>query len=443
MIQHQEKISENKTQAAAANINRGATAVQLKDNREHSVVQQKLSKNNTANEIPIQRVEKNAAVTWNVTHLVELTGGSLFGEGNGLTNELSPAEGGQLKQGDKLVIDDAPVLISRRGSNQENAPKRKEDKKGEKVYEWVQVLAIIHNTGLVTRFPANKMYVRKETIHVQEVEKPKDPTTNHIELRNIEDWEKEGMPLELAKIAVMWGNKGRLERRRSTGVIAINKEDRTKRYKGSGRYWGQEDDGWDVAKDMAYEKHKPTEPEAKQWRIKAVIKGTDKLVGVLIVEERDGSLYLRWMIGNPNIKGGGTALLAAVKILLQAHGTADKIDVTSAYTAKDSYTKADFVVNKDDQDEEDNADEDHKEKDDKEKDGDKEHKKGEEFELTLSKADSRKKTIPEEYRSFVPIPYGKNKKEEEKEPHLNNKKELDEEGDLREAMRILGLGSLD
>ncbi|WP_082564271.1 DUF4157 domain-containing protein [Flavobacterium sp. Root420] len=43
MIQHQEKTSENKTQVTAANINRGTTAVQLKDNREYSVVQKKLS----------------------------------------------------------------------------------------------------------------------------------------------------------------------------------------------------------------------------------------------------------------------------------------------------------------------------------------------------------------------------------------------------------------
>jgi hypothetical protein len=444
MIQHQEKTSENKTQQPAANINRGTTAVQLKDNRQHSVVQQKLAKNSTASGLPIQRVKKNAAVTWGVTHLVQPAGDSLFGEGDGLTNELSPDKGGQLKQGDKLVIDDTPVIISRRGSNQENTRKREKDEEGEKVYEWVQVLAIIHNDRLPTSFAPNTMYVRKETINIQELPKLKDPTKNLIELRNIEDWEAEGIPLELAKIAVLWGDKGRLERRRSTGVIAINKEDRKKRYKGSGRHWEQEDDGWDVAKDMAHEKHKPTESDAKQWRIKAVIQGTNRLVGVLIVEERDGSLYLRWMIGNPHIKGGGTALLSAVKILLQTHATADTVVVTSAYTAKDSYTKADFVVNKDNADEdEDNADEDHKEKGDKEKDGDKEHPKGEEYNLTLSKADSGKNPIPKEYASFKPVPYGKNKEEEKEKPYLKNKKELDEEGDLREAMRILGLGPLD
>jgi hypothetical protein len=431
MTQQHIKISEDKVSSTAANANQGNNITRLQDNRQHTIVQQKLSENTTTSDLPIQRAVKDATVTWGVTHIVKLEGNSLFGNGDGLSNELNPSKGGQLKKGDILVIDDAPVLISRRGSNQENTKKREVDKKGENVHEWVQVLKIIHKPGQPIVFPPHEMYVRKETIQIQEKLAQKGTTKNEIELANIEDWEKEDMPKEITKIALLWGNKGRQERRRSLGVININKKDREKRDKGSGRYWEQEDDGWDVAKDMAYEKHEP-ESGKKQWRIKAVIKGTNTLVGVLIVEERNESpLYLRWMIGNPNIKGGGTTLLAAVKILLQSHDTAKKIDVISAYTAKESYTKAGFVVAEDDETE------DHEEHA-KEEDKKKEHKKGEEFNLTLSKDDSRKTAIPEEYRSFKPKPYKKVEPNDDPS-YLEDKKELDEEDSLEETMKKLGL----
>ncbi|MFC4479515.1 hypothetical protein [Flavobacterium chungangensis] len=433
MTQQHIKISQDTSALTAANANQGSNITRLQDNRQHTIVQQKLSENTTTSDLPIQRAVKDATVTWGVTHIVKLEGDSLFGnvKGDALSNELKPSEGGQLKKGDILVIDDAPVFISRRGSNQENSQKRKEDRKGEKIYEWVQVLEIIHKQGPPTIFSRNEMYVRKETIQIQEKLAQKETIKNEIELANIEDWEKEDMPKEIAKIALLWGNKGRHERRRSLGVISINKKDREKLDKGSGRHWEQEDDGWDVAKDMAYEKHEP-ESGKKQWRIKAVVKGTNKLVGVLIVEERDESpLYLRWMIGNPNIKGGGTALLAAVKILLQSHDTAKKIDVISAYTAKESYTKAGFVVAEDDETED---HEEHAKEDDKKN----EHKKGEEFNLTLSKDDSRKTAIPEEYRSFKPKPYKKVQPNDDPS-YLKDKKELDEEDSLEETMKKLGL----
>lgn len=425
MTQRHIKISQDTSALTAANASKGNNITRLQDNRQHTVVQQKLSENTTTNDLPIQRVAKNAIVTWGITHIVKLEGDSLFGNGDGLSTELDPSEGGQLKNGDTLVIDDTPVLISRRGSNQENTQKRKEDKKGEKIYEWVQILEIIHKHGPPTIFPRNEMYVRKETIHIMEEPVLKDSTKNKIELQNIKDWEAEEMPKELAEIALLWGNKGRHERRRSLGVIKINKKDREKRYKGSGRYWEQEDDGWDVAKDMAYEKHEP-ESGKKQWRIKAVIKGTNTLVGVLIVEERNESpLYLRWMIGNPYIKGGGTALLAAVKILLKSHDKAEKIEVTSAYTAKESYTKVGFVVAED---------EGHDEHDE-----DKVHKKGEEFNLTLSKESFTEKDIHEDYRSFEPEPYIKAQSEQVSIP-IEDKEELDEIS-AEEMRKKLGLPS--
>lgn len=58
MSEHHEKSSENKSKIIAANTVDGKTTTQLKDNREHSVIQQKLSKKNTTHEssfIPVQR----------------------------------------------------------------------------------------------------------------------------------------------------------------------------------------------------------------------------------------------------------------------------------------------------------------------------------------------------------------------------------------------------
>ncbi|MET3026587.1 hypothetical protein ABXT06_07930 [Flavobacterium sp. UW10123] len=431
MTQQHKKISENETTVIAANATQGNNTTKLQDNRKLSVVQRKLSENITTSDLPIQRVIKNATVTWGVTHIVKLEGNSLFGNDHGLSNELKPSEGGQLKKGDTLKIDDAPVLISRRGSNQEIAKKREEDKKGEKVYEWVRVLKIIHNDGGEMSFDTNEMYVRKETIHVEEKSEHKAVKNNDIELENITDWKKERMPEQLAKIAVLWGNKGRHARTRSTGVIAINKADREDREKGSGRHWEQEDDGWDVAKDMAYETHVPFYKDLRQWRIKAVEKNTKELVGVLIVEElQDSTLYLRWMIGNPNIKGGGSALLAAVKKLLTQTGAAS-IEVTSAYTAKESYTKAGFVVAED-------HEEDHEEHSG-EKDKKEEHKKGEEFNLTLSKESFTEEGIHKDYRSFKPEPYTKAQSEEESIP-IKDKEELDEVSpeEIMKKLKLVG-----
>ena len=50
MTQQHKKISQNETDSIAANANPGKTAIQLKDNREHSVGQQKLAKNTLSKE---------------------------------------------------------------------------------------------------------------------------------------------------------------------------------------------------------------------------------------------------------------------------------------------------------------------------------------------------------------------------------------------------------
>lgn len=60
MARHQEKISENKITVTAANINRGSAAVQLKDNRELSLVQRKLQENGNNPQSTIQLQTKTS-----------------------------------------------------------------------------------------------------------------------------------------------------------------------------------------------------------------------------------------------------------------------------------------------------------------------------------------------------------------------------------------------
>jgi hypothetical protein len=375
-----EAVTQRKLQAVADNSPQVNHITSL-----HSIANQ----HTIQQQMPIQRIVKNAAVAWSITHIVEQTGDSLFGDKTALANELNPRDGGQLKKGDKLIIDDAPVIISRRGSNQENKPKRAEDEKGNKVYEWVQVLKIIPQDGPEIEFSKGKrMYIRKETITIEKREDEERPgARNEIELQNIKDWDKEQIPGELGGISDKWRKQGALTRTKSKGVIDIDKMDMAPkkdggREKPSGRYWDQYDEGVNVADDMASEEHEPFEPTKRQWRIKAVEKNSGVLVGVLIVEERKGdSLYLRWMIGNPEIRGGGSALLSAVKILLNKPDTENSIEVTSAYSAKDAYTKAGFK-----------------------EEGDGMVRPGEEFTLTLSN-EGRIGAIPKDYQDFEPEPY--------------------------------------
>jgi hypothetical protein len=95
MVQHQEKTSENKTQAAAANINRGTTAIQLKDNREHSIIQQKLSEkilNQNSSLNPIQRKNNNTGLPDNLKSGIENLSGHSMDDVKVHYNSSQPAQ---------------------------------------------------------------------------------------------------------------------------------------------------------------------------------------------------------------------------------------------------------------------------------------------------------------------------------------------------------------
>ncbi len=77
-MQHQKKISENKTEITAANTTGCKNAVQLKDNRKTSVIQQKLSEKATAQESTVIQRKNNTGLPDNLKSGIEnLSGHSM------------------------------------------------------------------------------------------------------------------------------------------------------------------------------------------------------------------------------------------------------------------------------------------------------------------------------------------------------------------------------
>jgi len=69
-----------------------------------------------------------------ITHLVHEDEGSIF--------EGFEVEFGELSPGQKLVIDDEDIIVSRRGPNQENTENRERDRVGPQIHDWYHVLVV-------------------------------------------------------------------------------------------------------------------------------------------------------------------------------------------------------------------------------------------------------------------------------------------------------------
>ncbi|CAD0009123.1 eCIS core domain-containing protein [Flavobacterium salmonis] len=94
-MQHQKKISDNKTEVSAANINRESSSVQLKDNRKSSAIQQKLSEKTTNQEsgfTPIQRKKNNTGLPDNLKSGIENLSGHSMGDVKVHYNSDKPAQ---------------------------------------------------------------------------------------------------------------------------------------------------------------------------------------------------------------------------------------------------------------------------------------------------------------------------------------------------------------
>ena len=108
----------------------------------------------------IQRKPKLMQVIWDTTHLVREMDGSIFGQGDFEQGEIGAA--GELSAGQNLFIDDEDIFFSRRGANQENPERRKQDEVSEPNTPWYRVLQ-----ANFKNVEHENVYVRAETIAIE------------------------------------------------------------------------------------------------------------------------------------------------------------------------------------------------------------------------------------------------------------------------------------
>lgn len=91
-MQHQKKISENKTEITAANTTGCKNAIQLKDNRKTSVIQQKLSENATTQESSVIQRKNNTGLPDNLKSGIENLSGHSMDDVKVHYNSEKPAQ---------------------------------------------------------------------------------------------------------------------------------------------------------------------------------------------------------------------------------------------------------------------------------------------------------------------------------------------------------------
>lgn len=293
----------------------------------------------TAGPAVTQLMPRDATVTWDVTHAVRPEDESLFGsEDDAFKNEVA-----ELRQGQRIRIDDEDIFRSRRGANQESAEKRQQDKAGHLVNNWYRLLEVAgesHTSG---------GYVREETIILDRVKgkhlrfdaRPAEKqeamdASGHIH----EAWTKARLNRRLSKDA--WS---RWEERRETG----GGEPRFP--KETSPSWDQFEEGVAVSGDLSgedmYKTVEEDEEHADSDQKIFVARADDRPAGVLVLSKREGlpgaegkAWFLRWLLGNPELKGAGRTLMELAK--KQAGG--QPIWVESAPSAVTWYTSQGFVA---------------------------------------------------------------------------------------------------
>ena len=150
----------------------------------------------------VQRKEREAKMVWQVTHLVEAQEESLFGGKNWQANEL-PADIGQLTGGQKILVDDEDVFMSRRGANQEISERRKADANQELKNKWVGVRQVGGEEV------GKDVYIREETIQYTQIE-PRQIKPIDVE---VTDDPAESLFDNLQEIQEAWIKAGKKRRR--------------------------------------------------------------------------------------------------------------------------------------------------------------------------------------------------------------------------------------
>jgi hypothetical protein len=306
---------------------------------------------------PVQRVKRDARVTWAVTHLVRVQGSpedeTLFGKGNDWQSGEVPPELGQLSRGQAIVVDDEEMFMSRRGANQEDPARREQDRNaGGLKHKWLKVLAVDRDGGL--QQAPEHAYVRAETIQlIGGVEKP---SKKKIDVIPHGPEENEAVSKDLEGFHEAW-QQAAAKRRRSIGQVNMDFEGRTITDNDddeaaeitSGWNWDKYDEGKDVSGYMKDpEERKPLEEDAEQHTLSAnyVTEQGREPIAYMVLEVRDYGagpfMYIRWLIAHPNKGGGGSALVEEAKDRLNKQGKYTELRVESAYSAVSWYESLGF-----------------------------------------------------------------------------------------------------
>lgn len=279
---------------------------------------------------PVQRTIVPAMVTWGVTHVVKERGGSIFGSGNLQEEEIGPL--GELTAGEVIVINDDDIFISRRGSNQEDEENRKEQGGEKPSIPWVRVLSI---KGV--NVTAKNVYVRAETVQIKP-EKKKSEEFKPVRIKELLRWD-ENMDLAVQRMETEWILLGGNSNKPKTGDQC------------SGDTWNQLDEGADVAHELVNPEYRKPDISIGNYQrtFIAHYEGEeDQPIAVMMVEMRHEDeqsdvdhLYIRWLVGSPKRKGGGSLLVGIAKqiALEKAKG---ELRVESARSAEKWYSDQKF-----------------------------------------------------------------------------------------------------
>jgi hypothetical protein len=308
----------------------------------------------------LQRKPREAMVDWQVTHLVRDQGDSLFGddsEDGWRAGEL-PVEEGELTRGQRILVDDEVIFMSRRGSNQENRERRLGDSTKELKHKWYLVL------GVEARdYSTEGVYIRSETIRLAEEPRGEQSPVDVVEIPEARALGPQ-VSGRLTEIRDAWTHAA-LKRRRSVNQV---------KYKGadaadlpddlsSGWNWDQYDEGEDVAEGMSdpgkREYIKPNQPT--NFTLTATYRDDEFATPIAFIvlemntkENRlfaddfayeppeENFFYIRWLVGHPTLKGGGSALMHVAK--QKSFALQRAIYVQVAYSAIEWYEKMGFEV---------------------------------------------------------------------------------------------------
>jgi hypothetical protein len=298
-------------------------------------------------EQPYQLASRDARVQWAITHLVMAKDDSLFGDRDDWQSREVPAQDfGELSQGQKLIVDDEAVFMSRRGANQENPFRRQHDKDTDELkHKWLKVIAIGLPGGFLQA--PDDTYVRAETVQVLGQEKP---PARRIALRSHGETEVDAVSEGIGAIHRAW-QAAASKRRRSTARVTMDfagQETEDGNEITSGWNWDKHDEGTNVSGDMKDSKEREKFEEVHEQHVLSAHYDEahdEQPIAYMVLEVRtyEGSrfMYIRWLIGHPEKGGGGSQLVNEAIERFKNSGLSE-LRVDSAFSAVGWYESLGF-----------------------------------------------------------------------------------------------------